>query len=793
MRPSRVLAVAGSLLLTGSVLTPIPSAAAATADGTPAPKAGRCDSVTTTPTFRGKVPSPSAFIGYELGRRKVTSSQVNGYLKAVDKASDHVVSGTFGRSSTGTPLTYALVGRSTSPARMKQIKRDITRLQDPSTPAAEAAAIAARTPVVIWLMGAVHGNEPASADAQLRVLHELADRSDCVTSRILDDAIVGIVPLQNPDGRDRNTRASAAAFDLNRDWFARTQPETRAKMRLLRSLPGQVVIDEHGMGGKGYYFPPNSDPIYHEAAAQPTSWINGIFGRANSSAFTASGLSFETYEAGFDLFYPGYGDTSPTLNFGAAGMTFEVGQEAPFDQQVNKHYVSAMASLYAGAQNKRTILRQYHQQWVQAKAQGQACQLQPNRTQNPGNSVTYEVPGRKVCGYFLREEPGKERDLARIIGLLQDDGVSVHRLTAPLVVPDYKAYGRPAAKTTLPAGTYWVSLAQRQKHWVQTMLGENTYVPFPYFYDVSGWSAPLRANVAGGYTGHRFDGARMQVAPKAKLPKAKTPASPPSIAVLTYSASATNPSQSTGWLQWKLGQDWRLPFTTMLPSQLSAAALKDVDVLLVPDLDAKAVAAALGTERTSALKDWVDGGGHLVAWRGGARLAATSGLTTTMLSDPKQDVPGVLIRANVTRRGPLTAGVGEQVWAMYNSDPILKPARPADAILTYPGAKSPDWFVSGFAPGSTEVAGTAAATSESLGSGTVTLFAFEPNFRGFTDGSATLIRDAILASRGTILAPKGGLTSTSDLTSQRAASARAAKQLDGGRPDGEFDTRASHR
>ena len=30
-----------------------------------------------------------------------------------------------------------------------------------------------------------------------------------------------------------------------------------------------------------------------------------------------------------------------------------------------------------------------------------------------------------------------------------------------------------------------ISMDQRQKHWVQAMLNEDTYVPFPYFYDVT--------------------------------------------------------------------------------------------------------------------------------------------------------------------------------------------------------------------------------------------------------------------------------------------------------------------
>eukprot|EP01052_Picozoa_sp_SAG31_P059710 SAG31_NODE_18974_length_616_cov_0.845261_1_plen_131_part_00 len=80
-------------------------------------------------------------------------------------------------------------------------------------------------------------------------------------------------------------------------------------------------------------------------------------------------------------------------------------------------------------------------------------------------------------------------------------GTEVLVLTEPLEVADFRAYGRPAAAATLPAGTIVVSMAQANKHYIQAMMHEGTYVAFPYFYDLTGWSAPLLENVPGGYSG----------------------------------------------------------------------------------------------------------------------------------------------------------------------------------------------------------------------------------------------------------------------------------------------------
>ena len=155
------------------------------------------------------------------------------------------------------------------------------------------------------------------------MLWELADRRDCAAPQILDASIVVILPTQNPDGREADTRRNAYGFDMNRDWFARTQPETDGKLELLRRYPPVVFVDAHEMGNTaGYFFPPNADPIYHEISDQAIGWINGLYGPAMQDVFDAREIPYFNY-ASYDLFYMGYGDTVPATGFGAAGMTFE--------------------------------------------------------------------------------------------------------------------------------------------------------------------------------------------------------------------------------------------------------------------------------------------------------------------------------------------------------------------------------------------------------------------------------------------------------------------------------------
>src|SRR5215218_6200228 len=299
-----------------------------------------CDPFT-APTFRGEVPTAQQTIGIALGDRDVTTAESDRYLLAVDAASTRVTSGVAATSVQGRPLRYAIAGR---PERLSAdglaaVRASAAKLMDPRTSARDAARIAAADPAILWIAGNVHGGEESGTDASLRVLYELADRSDCAAQRILDNALMVILPTQNPDGREADTRQNAYGFDMNRDWFARTQPETDGKVEMLRRYPPVMFIDAHEMGGSNnFFFPPNADPIYHEITDQAVSWINGLYGPAMQREFDERGIPYFNYDV-YDLFYMGYGDTVPATGFGAAGMTFEKASGDPASQRVFEQYL----------------------------------------------------------------------------------------------------------------------------------------------------------------------------------------------------------------------------------------------------------------------------------------------------------------------------------------------------------------------------------------------------------------------------------------------------------------------
>lgn len=767
---ARLTGGGAAVALAAALLSAAPTAGASPARsavpravGAEAP--AQCDPFT-TPALDPSVPTARDVIGIDLGDRDVTTQESDSYLTAVAAASPNVVDGVLATSVQGRPLRYAVVGQEkwVTQAGLSQIGRDVARLRDPRTPEAQARQIIRSMPSILWVAGNVHGGEESGTDASLRVLYELAARTDCAAEEILDDAIVVVLPTQNPDGREADTRRNAYGFDMNRDWFARTQPETDGKLEMLRQLPPQVFVDAHEMGRATYFFPPNADPVYHDIGETPLEWIYDEIGPSIQSSFQRFSIPYFNGDV-YDLFYMGYGDTVPTTGFNAAGMTFEKANGDPTSQRVQEQYVAIWSTLSTMGAKDDALLTEWRAEHVKAYEQGLEGTLEPNQLYWEGSPIENPVPDISVKHYFLETtDPAKADEVQRVARRLQRMDVEVYRLVRPLTVADYTPYGRSTGSRTLPVGTLWIPMAQGQKHWVQAMLNEDTYVPFPYFYDVTAWSAPLLENVPGGRSG-------VNLRPQAVLlseqeePDSSVVGDAPRVAVWQISATSTGSIESSGWLRWWLDQRVGLDYSDVSAGQIAAGALADVDVLVVPTGSDTTASSALGASGRAALTQWVRDGGRLVMLRDSSRLASRLGLTSATYTSPTSDIPGSLLRVEVDPTSPLADGVGDTAWAMYEYDFVWTAPESASPVR-YPAAGDPDWFVSGFATGEEQLLGTSAVMDDRVGDGRVVLFGFDPNYRAFTGGTQQILLNAITgpdpsaAARAPLIAPTATAVST---------------------------------
>lgn len=341
--------------------------------------------------FNPAIPTLTATVGHAPGARITSPDQAYAYLKALAEAApDRTRLVQYAVSWEGRPLHYLVLSAPANMAKIDAIRADM------ATIASGRPGNGMAMPVT-WLAYGVHGNEISSTDAALMTAyHLLAATDDPRAAKIMADTIVVIDPMQNPDGRARfvnnflastgispdadrqaaehdepwpSGRVNHYMFDLNRDWFTLSQPETRGKVAAIRQWNPVVVIDLHEMGGdETYFFSPAAQPFSPNLTpAQIRAYE--LIGRYNAAAFDARGEPYFTREV-YDLFYPGYGDTW-NAHQGSIGSTYEQGSarglvfkrrdgtELTYADGVANHFSTSIATASAVADNPQKFLSDF--------------------------------------------------------------------------------------------------------------------------------------------------------------------------------------------------------------------------------------------------------------------------------------------------------------------------------------------------------------------------------------------------------------------------------------------------
>ncbi len=490
--------------------------------------------------FDSNIPTYDAFFGTTLGSGTTgnglsgatpsakKTAQLTAYMQAIVDAvnSNASTTGTrvaikmyqSGSSVLGVPFYVTVVGTPDNIANLDAGRNDAAFWRgviDGTTSQADALSQVGVRPGFGWVTGAPHGNEPAGGEASVKELYELTARTDCANARRLTNLDVFIQPVTAPDDRDHNVRTTAWSFDPNRDRGTVQMPENKALLTSTATYPGLFFIDAHQQSS-GYFFPPNQDAALNEISHFALDEIQNVIGPGIQQKFNDQTGQYRNYNT-YDLFVPEYGDTVPALVMGAAGMTYEKGTNENYGKQVYDHYLAMDVTVNVVAARKTELMDGWVRQWQEAVDQGASCKVQDNTQVSPpaidlfevGQSEIQQNPNVNVCGYYFLPDQ-HAGDVASTIKELQLVGVNVYKLNSAVSVPGVHRFGNfninavqggasPALTETmtLPAGTLYIPMNQRNKHWIQGVLDENPFLPFNYFYDVVTWSYPLLRGLAG--------------------------------------------------------------------------------------------------------------------------------------------------------------------------------------------------------------------------------------------------------------------------------------------------------
>lgn len=531
--------------------------------------------------WRQAVPRPSALLGYEPGEFHTSYEAYERVVREMARGTDRLRTFRTGTTPERRALYLHAVSSPANLARLDDIKANVRRLADPraSLSDAERERLIAKTPLILWLAYSIHGDESAGFEAGMHVLYQLLASDDPALRSALDNVVVLLNPCQNPDGHERfvvwynahgrgraepfawekenpwnvSGRLNHAYFDLNRDLLALSQPESRAAAAALLEWQPQVVADLHGET-PSYFFPPSALPINPNLPrAQLEHWLE-VFGRGNAKAFDRHGWMYFVRDT-FDVFYPGYWDSWPSLH-GATGMTYETegggklglrtrrrdGTDVTLRESIAMHVTASLATLETAAHHRAERLRDFRDFFVTSLQQGG------------------EGPVRRFV-FPPAADPGR---LERLMDVLTRNGVEIGRLAAPAEINDVHAYdGVVEPLRTFPAGTLTVDLAQPRGRVARALLerdsaqdtsflerqeekrrrnegrGEKASKAEYDFYDFTAWSLPLAFGVEAYWT----DDVAAKAAPVAAPWTAERPPAP----AVASSAYVFSPESEAGY------------------------------------------------------------------------------------------------------------------------------------------------------------------------------------------------------------------------------------------------------
>ncbi len=888
--------------------------------------------------YRQEVPRPQSILRFDVGEQHTTYAQMEMVINAIAKAApDRVKIFDIGLTNENRMQHIVAISSPQNIARLDEIKAANARLTDPRvTSQTEANQIAQNNPAIAWMAYTIHGNESASFETMMQVIYQLAASNEPQTLEILNNTVVLVLTGENPDGHerfvtwynsvamgneDRNAfehrepwsiwgRYNRYRFDLNRDNISVSQKETQNMMRAFFEWNPQVLVDHHGQPSQ-FFFPPAALPINPNLPQPATNkWLD-TFGRANAQAFDRNKWDYYVRDI-FDLFYPGYWDSMPSLN-GAIGMTYETdgggfkglrwtrddGTIVTLRSAIAKHFVASMTTLETLSRTRQQRIQDFY-----AFRRDALSDLQREKMKR------------------IVILPEKDRvKTAEMIEILRRSKIEVKVANSAFssnTAHTYFQKDAPAASRTFPAGAYIIDLNQPQKVWIKALLEPETPQDEAFirdnmerfrrnelrgksankegygFYDITAWTLPLAFGVDAFWTedlgnvnanavtddylnsqktgnvsgtaqiAYVFpyetdaaavlairllkDGYRVSVSTRTLNAGGRNykegsfvvrvtrndegvhnairnlarelgvnvsavntgyteegdtgvggenvyPLTAPRIAMVADDAVDIT---SFGSIWWTLDR-YGIKFTPLSIANIRGGALKNYNILIMPDGSPGRYFSSFGAGGVSGLKDWVSGGGTLITVRGASVFATLKdvGLTTSKLVGSEEDteqksseekkeepaptptpqnltdkqdwtpptvppiaspsanlgkvpegVPGAIMRATVDKTTWLNYGVNEtEIPVLLSSGYFFRYSKEGTNALIFDNDPNRPLTISGFVwEGNTEklLRGTAALIDEPTGRGHVILFADEPFFRAIFRSTTRQFFNSIL-------------------------------------------------
>ncbi|MBV9928002.1 MAG: peptidase M14 [Acidobacteria bacterium] len=806
-----------------------------------------------TPTNpASRVPSPREVLGFTPGEdRKVADwKQITDYFGRLNARGGRVRVQTVGQSTLGRPLIAAFISSPENIRDLDRYREIQRRLADPRLVQNEAERdrLVREGKAVVVVSCSIHSTEIVASQMSLQLAYDLASAQDAETREVLDNTILILIPSPNPDGIDivadwyRRSLGKPwegteppeiyhayAGHDDNRDWFMLNLGETRAVTRLLwKEWFPQIVYDVHQQGSTGsrFFVPPFFDPPNPHIAPLLLREV-GLIGHKIAADAEAAGFKGVVTNAMYDMWWHGGFRTAPYFH-NSVGILTEAASARLMTpvkvtpEQLRRAAVRGMPTALpespttnfpdpwpGGEWRARDILN------LELTSARSVLSLAAKYRERYLRNF-YELGRRAldwppadsddVLAYVIPAGQGRDENVSKLVTLLVEQGVEVHRMDAELHLMLMGSRGNvyndmKQAPPEWPSGSYLVFLRQPYRANVQALFERQDYPDRlaggaperPY--DVAGWTLPmqmgveaypvhsirepesqrrltlvkgedevrrdlgLNTNVSGRDAAIRSD-TRGQYDLRTTIvdSQIQNPIKRPVRLALYRSWTG---SMDEGWTRW-LFDTFNVPYTSLRDADVRAGSLRaKFDVIVLPSMRLREIVEGRAKDTAPVeftggiteagvanLRRFVEEGGTLVCWDDSTELPIKRfdlPVRNALEGLRAADFycPGSVLRIEVETSNPLARGFRREADAYFVNSAAFEVTDTSKARVVARYAGKDEVLRSGWLLGADKLAGRAALVEATLGRGRVILFGFRPQHRGQTWGTFPFIFNAI--------------------------------------------------